>query len=231
MFLLLMVLFMLLLMSLLIYMLLLLLLRVLQMGMMKEHVRGPIKCCETIAADVMNLTRAKELVFNPSFQPVKMGITKRLKEDSRGGRLPSRCLGSPVVKTDKDVLNRLLREVLECVTGGWEEDDYAHPDLVIEEYTKATIGSTYFTVDWKYEDNATANYFLYYPAPRVGRSLHDRAAGEPQPPSLEELASMEGPPPDINKQISDYYFHHFVGEVSEWLDVAFILYALFCYHG
>ena len=79
------------------------------------------------------------------------------------------------------------------VTGGWEEDDYGHDDLVIEEYTKASIGSSWhFTVDWKHGEKATANYFIYHTNPR---SEQDMVSGEPEPPSLEELESLENPPP------------------------------------
>lgn len=133
------------------------------MGMMKEHVRGPIKCCETIAADVLNKARAEELVFNPGFKSVDMVINLRQNRDSHGGASTARCLGVPVISTDKDVLNRLLRDLLEKGVGaGLEIDDYGHDDLVIEEYTKVTIGSgTLLTVDSKFDDgNATANHFF-----------------------------------------------------------------------
>ena len=54
------------------------------MGMMKEHVRGPIKCCETIASDILHLTRVEELVHNPEFQSVDVGIKQRNHEDLQG---------------------------------------------------------------------------------------------------------------------------------------------------
>ncbi len=66
------------------------------MGMMKEHVRGPIKCCETIAQDVLLKTRAEELVYHPQFRSVHIKMKERDQEDSHGGRLPSRVLGGPV---------------------------------------------------------------------------------------------------------------------------------------
>ena len=181
------------------------------MGMMKEHVKGPIKCCETIASDILHLTRAEELVYNPAFQSVDVGIKQRKQEDSLRGLLPSRVLGAPTKNTDGDVLNRLLRDALVGVSGGWEENDYANEGLVIEEYTKASIGSSsYFTVDWKFGEKATANYFMYYTAPRIELI---RDSEEPQPPSLQELESLEKPPPDYTKQLSDYYNHNFVGQV------------------
>ena len=58
------------------------------MGMMKEHVRGPIKCCETIALDVLLKTRAEELVYQPQFRSVDIEMKERDQEDSHGGRLP-----------------------------------------------------------------------------------------------------------------------------------------------
>ena len=84
---------------------LLLLVRGLELDMMKERVRGPIKCCKTIVAYVMNPTRAKKLVYTPGFQPKNKGTKQRHKEDSLGGFLTSRVLGLPVLKVDKDVLN------------------------------------------------------------------------------------------------------------------------------
>ena len=183
----------------------------LQMGMMKEHVRGPIQCCETIASDMLHLIRAEELVHHTEFKSVDVGMKQRKQVDSLGGLLPSRVLGAPIKKTDSDVLNRLLRDFLVGISGGWEEDDYAHEGLVIEEYTKASIGSsTYFTVDWKFDEKATANYFLYYSSPRL-EVIGD--SGEPQPPSLQDLESLEKPPPDYSQQLHDYYNYNCVGQV------------------
>ena len=143
-----------------------------------------------------------------------MEAIERHQEDSHGGSLPSRVLGTPTTKTNMDVLNRLLKDALVGITRGWEEDDYGHENLVIGEYTKASIGPcTYFTVDWKFAEKATANYFLYYTVPRHGRDEHNKDSRGPQPPSLAELESMEKPPPDYHQQSSDYYYHHCVGQV------------------
>ncbi len=49
----------------------------LQMGMMKEHVRGPIKFCETIALDMLRKTRAEELVHNLAFHSVNVEVKQR----------------------------------------------------------------------------------------------------------------------------------------------------------
>ena len=75
-----------------------------------------------------------------------MDVNLRHKEDFHGGTSTATFVGVLVVKTDKDVLNHLLRDILKDATsGGWENDDYGHEDLVIEEYTKATIGARSFS--------------------------------------------------------------------------------------
>ena len=113
-----------------------------------------------------------------------------------------------------DVLNRVLKDALVGVSGGWEEDDYCHEDLVIEEYSKAPIGPcTHFTVEWKFRDKARANYFLYYTIPKHGRDEHNKDSGGPQPPSLVGLESMEKAPLNYHHQNLDYYYHHCVGQV------------------
>ena len=188
------------------------------MGMMKEHVRGPIKCCETIASDVLQKTRAEELVFNPQFKAVDLNINIRKNKDLHGGATGERCLGVPVSKTDDHVLNRLLRDLLMDaeVGGGWESDDYGHEDLVIEEYTKAIIGTkSFFTVDWNRDDgNATANYFILYNKKRNGRDVSNRDSGEPIQPSMADLESLDNPPADFIKEMSDYYYHQYIGQVK-----------------
>ena len=70
-----------------------------QMGMMKEHARGPIKCCETLAADSCLQTRAKELVCNENFHPIEVTTTRRGREDTIGGNSTARVLGSPCIHT------------------------------------------------------------------------------------------------------------------------------------
>ena len=174
-----------------------------QMGMMKEHVRGPIKCCETIAADVLIKTRAEELVFNPEFKSVGMDINLRQMQDSHGGSSPARFIGKPVVKTHKDVLDRLLMDILEKEEGGgWEKDYYGHVDLIIEEYMKVSIGSNkYFTVDWNREDNkAKTNYFLYYTMNRIDHDVSNRDLGEPEEPSMADLESLVTPPRGLHER-------------------------------
>ena len=57
-----------------------------------------------------------------------------------------------------NVLNRGLKDALVGITKEWEEDNYGHEELVVEEYTKASIGPcSYFTVDWKFSEKATTH--------------------------------------------------------------------------
>ena len=70
----------------------------LQMGMMNEHGRGPIKCCETIALDMLHITRAEELVHHPAFHVVDVQVNQCQHHDTHGGRLPSRAVGGPIRK-------------------------------------------------------------------------------------------------------------------------------------
>jgi hypothetical protein len=71
----------------------------LNMGMMKKHVKGPIKCCETIALDMLHKTRAEELVHHPAFHSVDVQVNQRHHHDTHDGRLPSRVVGGPIQKS------------------------------------------------------------------------------------------------------------------------------------
>ena len=146
-----------------------------------------------------------------------MDVNLRQKEDFHGGTSTATFVGVLVVKTDKDVLNHLLRDILKDATGGgWENDDYGHEDLVIEEYTKVTIGvSSFFPVDWNREDcNTTTYYFLYYPISRIDHDVSNKDSGEPVPPSMENLESLVRPPADHIKGMYDYYYHQYIGQVK-----------------
>ena len=136
-----------------------------------------------------------------------MGFKRRHKRDHHGGVSSARFLAVLVMKTSKDALYQLLRDMLEGdeVGGGWEEDGCGHEDLVIEEYTKATVGSSsFFTTDWNLEDgNTTANYLLYYHVSRIYHDVSNRDDGEPVPPSMEDLESFDKPPADYIKDMSD----------------------------
>ena len=133
---------------------------------MKDHVRGPISCCETIAKDVLLMERAESLQHHPGFGAVKVHEHDRGKEDNLGGDSNIRLIGSPVFHTSIDVLRAMLEEVLsdypELYEEGWEPDDYAREDIVMTEYRQARIGtSTSFTVDWNSGHKQTSDYFMY----------------------------------------------------------------------
>ena len=100
--------------------------------------------------------------------------------------------------------------------GAWDPEDYQREDLLIQEYVGARVGSsTRFTVDWKSGNKITSDSYLYYSKVkseyRTSPFLKDN--NEPQPPSMEQLESMERPPPDYMKQYSDFYHHHYFGQV------------------
>ncbi len=123
------------------------------MGMMKEHVRGPIECCETIAKDILLIARAEALLYHPGFTAVNLNYSVRGKADNFGGDSHTRFLGAPIVHTSVDILRDMLRELLSDDPGvyddGWEPNDYGRVDLVIQVYRQARIGaSTRLTVDW-----------------------------------------------------------------------------------
>ena len=84
-----------------------------QMGMMKEHVRGPIKCCETLSTDIVLKSRAEELSYHEEFKPVEVHNCLRVKLDSIGSTSPARFVGKPVKHTDPKVLRDMLRVVLD----------------------------------------------------------------------------------------------------------------------
>ena len=188
-----------------------------QMGMMKELVRGPIKCCETLAQDMLYKLRAEELLYHAEFNPVESISIPREKLDKLPGNSLSRFVGSPRTHTEHHFFLDMLRvfldrenEMLEDL--GWEPDDYSHEDLIIQEYCKVAIGNTaYITAEWSSPiGSTTCNSFMYYVRPR---SVFDKDAEEPNPPSLEELESMDKPPSDYQHDFTDFYFHSYVGQV------------------
>lgn len=190
------------------------------MGMMKEHVRGPIKCAETLAADVCLKSRALELAYHEDFKAIPLHTDIRGQEDDLGGNSTARVLGSQCIHTNPDVLRGMLRVILEVIAGtgegDWYPEDYQHEDLLIQEFASARVSaSTRFTVDWKSGNKKTSDYFLYYSMIKDENATPPfrKDKDEPEPPSMEELESMERPPPDYVQQHSDYYHHHYVGQV------------------
>jgi hypothetical protein len=184
--------------------------------MMKEHVRGPIKWCETLAADICLQIRAEELVYNEHFHPAEVTKTTRGREDKLGGKSPARVLGSPCIHTPlnllREMLRRILDETVDIHEGGWEPDDHQHEDFVIHEYTNATVGaSTNISVDWNSVNRATSDYYVYWSYARKKGELVQ--AEMPIEPSMEKLQSMDKPPTDFIHDMQDYYNHHSVGKV------------------
>ena len=145
---------------------------------------------------------------------------RRGQQDDLDGSCEAGVLGAPCLHNDLEILRQMLGVIIDKTLstddGSWQPDDHNHEDLVIQEYTKASIegSSHFFCVDWNSGQKATANYYLLYTLEREGRSLSRREAGEPDQPSMDQLESMERPPPDYIKQMSDYYYHHFVGKVN-----------------
>ncbi len=48
-----------------------------QTGMMKEHVRGPTKFCETLAEDMLRIARAEALVYHQHFKAAELNSIRR----------------------------------------------------------------------------------------------------------------------------------------------------------
>ena len=189
-----------------------------QMGMMKEHVRGSIKCCETLATDMCLQLRAEELVYCENFHPTDQVSKSRGREDQLGGFSHARVLGGKCTHTNDVLLRAMLSEILDEIAdthgGAWEPEDYQREDLVIEEFTGAIIGtSTHFSVDWNSGHKTTSDYFMYYSVSKQLHSKFTRDAGEPTEPSMAELGRTDKPPPIWLHQIKDYYNKNFVGQV------------------
>ena len=96
--------------------------------------------------------------------------------------------------------------------GAWEPGDHQHEDLVIAEYTRANVGaSTHLCIDWNSRNMATSNYCMFWSYAKLeGELVHEEHSIQP---SIEELQSMNSPPPDFIHEMKDYYNHHCVGKV------------------
>ena len=85
----------------------------LQMGMMKDHVRGPKICCETIAKDILLIARTEALLYHPGFTAANLKAGRvRGQAENFGGESHTRILGAPIVRTSVHVLRAMLKEVL-----------------------------------------------------------------------------------------------------------------------
>ena len=109
---------------------LLLICALMQMGMMKELIRGPIKCCETLAQDTLYQFRAEALLHHSEFHPVENVSIARENLDTLPGTSLTRFVGSPKTHTERKLLVNMLRvfldgdfEVLKDL--GWEPDGYS----------------------------------------------------------------------------------------------------------
>ena len=189
-----------------------------QMGMMKEHVRGPIKGCETLAADLCLKMRAEELVYNEHFHSVEQVSRNRRRVDDLGGNSTVRVVGASCVLSNLDVLRAVLSILLDEIAdtnldGAWQPEDHQHEDLLIQEYPGARVGSsTHFCVDWRLSHKETSVCFLYYSLCRI---IPPSAplAGKPMEPSMSRLESMDTPPPNFIHQMQDFCNHHYFGQV------------------
>ena len=81
------------------------------MGMMKEHVRRPIKCAKTLAGDM-----CQELEYNEHFHLVHQDSEIRGRDDDHGGNSMARVLGASCVHSNppymfNDMLRVLLHEI------------------------------------------------------------------------------------------------------------------------
>ena len=81
--------------------------------MMKEIVRGPIKCCETLAHAMLYKLRAQELLYHAEFNPVDYISIPREKLDKPPGNSLSRFVGSPKTHTDRHFFFDVLRVFLD----------------------------------------------------------------------------------------------------------------------
>lgn len=188
------------------------------MGMMKEHVRGPIKCCETLAQDILYQLRAEALLHHPDFNPVKTtSLSSRRKLDNLPGNTHIRFIGSSRPYLGDKCLRYMLSVLLDnggdiLSELGWEPGDDGHEDLVLQEYNKVEIGATtYITTSMNSsQGGATCNSFMYY---SKARTSYQNDEEEPTPPPLDELESLDKPPTDFVHEMTDFYYTSFVGEV------------------
>ena len=97
---------------------------------------------------------------------------------------------------------------------GTKPEDYQDENLVLQEYTKARIDSnTVITVDWNSRHKNPADYCMYYSKNRCQMSDSNMECEQPKESPLSELESMDTPPSDYIKQMKNFYYHHYVGQV------------------
>jgi len=82
----------------------------------------------------------------------------------------------------------------------------------MKEYRWARIRTcTSLTLDWNSGHKQTSDYYMYNTLPKEGRTIYDKDIDEPKLSSLEMLHSKKSPPPKYVSEMSDYYYHHYVG--------------------
>ena len=75
-----------------------------KMLFLKEHVRGPVRECETIVIDILTEMRCKELKNTDLYTPIPIAIKRRNVEDTMGGKGRTRCLGAQCETLSVEVL-------------------------------------------------------------------------------------------------------------------------------
>jgi hypothetical protein len=79
---------------------------------LKEHVRGPVRECETIVIDILTEMRCEELKCTDMYSVVPVVIKGRNVEDKFGGLGRTRCLGAMCNHYELEVLSAALRCVV-----------------------------------------------------------------------------------------------------------------------
>ena len=135
-------------------------------------------------------------MYNENFHPAEQVSKSRGREDQLGGSSHARVLGGNCKHTNDMVLRAMLSDILDEIgdtnEGAWEPEDYQREDLVIEDFTGATIGpSAHFSVDWNSENKTTSDYILYYSLAKQDNSTFTRDEGEPNEPPMSELGRMD----------------------------------------
>jgi hypothetical protein len=56
---------------------------------------------------------------------------------------------------------------------------------------------------------------MYYVMPKEDRTVADKDSDEPERPSIECLQSTKSAPPNLISQMSDFFYHHYIGQVRD----------------
>ena len=113
-------------------------------------------------------------------------------------------------------LRDLIDEIAGTNEGAWHHEDDEHEDILILDLAGARVSSSmHFTMAWKSDHKITSDYFMYYKVKKSKYSVPPFTIGmiEPNPPSMEQLESMEKPPPNYLQELSDFYHHNYEVQV------------------